>query len=750
MKRCPQCRRDFYDDSLLFCVDDGTALLEGPAASEVRTVVMGGVTPFADLPTERQPQLSDLYKISVSDSQTSGGEPIVGRAKELAEIAELLQNDDVRSVTLTGIGGTGKTRLAKEVGRRVRASFPGGVFLVELQAVNDPEMVTPAIAHALGIYEEGAKSVSEILSLTLRDQQALLILDNFEQVISAGVHIASLVRTSPKLKLLVTSREPLKLSIEREYRVPPLGVPTNGNNLNASELLEFDAIQLFVERAKKVSPEFELTDENSSAVTAICNSLDGLPLALELAAARTRVLSANEILSRLDDRLALLTGGSRDLPGRQQTMRAAIEWSCDLLDENERRVLAALSVFEGGFSFKAAEAVVAEGIDTLDIITALNEKSLLMSKRAAGGELRFWMLQIVRDYAADLLSRSGEEESLRRRHAEYFHSLARDAEPKLRTPETVQWLDLLETEHNNVRAALRWSIENDPELAVGIAASISEFWTVHGHIREAEHWLDEVLNRYNSRNSEVRWTVQTALGTIKQFRGEIARSSELYADALETARALNDQLRIARSLRGIAANAYIDCDFESALQHTGEALELSRSLGDEFGTAAALARLGDIALAQGNNDEAVQFTSESLELFRKLGYVQGITAKLSNLAAAEIMRGNLQSAESSLSESLELCLKIGDTTITQLVLDGFAALRTAEGKYVDAARISGATGKMVESLGVLVQPADERVRAFYLEELDKVLDAAELAKARAEGERMSLEDVAALAFGKSA
>jgi tetratricopeptide (TPR) repeat protein len=281
-----------------------------------------------------------------------------------------------------------------------------------------------------------------------------------------------------------------------------------------------------------------------------------------------------------------------------------------------------------------------------------------------------------------------------------------------------------------------------------MAASISEFWTVHGHIREAETWLDELLSRYNARNSEMRWTVQTALGTIKQFRGQIARSSDLYLDALETARALNDKHRIARSLRGIAANKYIEFDFESALQHTEEAKKISSSVGDEFGTAAALARLGDIAMAKGDNDEAARLTSESLELFRKVGYIQGITAKLSNLAAAEIMRGNLQSAELSLRESLELCLDIGDTTITQLVLDGFAALRTVQGQYVDAARISGATRNMIKSLGVLVQPADERLRDFYLKELDKALDENELVQARNEGERMSLDDIAALALGK--
>jgi predicted ATPase len=746
MKRCPQCRRDYFDDSLFFCLDDGTALLEGPASGNTatlqfqangsETIALGKWTPIHQ----------NLTKIWPAAMLSDSGDSIVGRKAELNDIEELLSADDSRLITLTGIGGTGKTRLAKEVGRRAGDLFPAGVFFVELETVSDPAMVAPAIAHALGLNEESAITVSDILTMTLRDQEALLILDNFEQVIAAAVHVASLLHAAPRIKVLITSREPLKLSIEREYRVPPLALPAASTEISSSDLMKFEAVQLFVKCAKRARSDFELTDENANTVADICGKLDGLPLAVELAAARTRVLAPNEILARLDDRLALLTGGSRDLPGRQQTMRAALEWSCELLDEHERRVLAALAVFEGGFTFKAAETVVSQGAETLDLITSLTDKSLLMSKRGTTGELRFWMLQLVRDHASDLLSRSGEEEDMRRRHAHYFHSLACEAEPKLRTPETVEWLDLLETEHDNLRAALRWSIEKEPELALGIAANVSEFWTMHGHIREAENWLDQVLSRFNARNSEVRWTVQTALGTIKQFRGELARSLELYSDALETARALKDPNRIARSFRGLAAVEYISSDFENALQHTEESLKITRSLDDEFGTAAGLARLGDIALAKGHSDDSAKLTGEALETFRKLGYVQGVAAKLSNLAAAEISRGNLDDAESNLTEGLKICLEIGDTTIARLILDGLAAVRAYQGSYDDAARICGFTGRLADLLGLLGEPAEEELKRNYLAELEINMDPAALENRRAEGRRMSLEEVAALAL----
>jgi predicted ATPase len=748
MKRCPTCRRDYYDDSLRFCLDDGSALLEGPAASDTPTLILNtSVSAAVSHVALGEVDPAESFDRSVIiRSLLNSSELLVGRSAEIRDISDLIMNDDVRLLTLTGTGGTGKTMLAKEVGGRLSEEFPAGVIFVELESVNDPVMVGPAIAHALGFNETGTKTISELLFLKLQERAMLLILDNFEQVITAGVEMASLLRAAPRVKILVTSREPLKLSIEREYRVPPLSLPFFTKGDSVSNLMTFDAVQLFVERAKRARPDFELNDENASAVAKICSKLDGLPLALELAASRTRVLSPDEILDKLDDRLALLTGGSRDLPGRQQTMRAAIEWSFELLSEDERISLTRLAVFEGGFSFKAAETIASCKYDTLDLITALTEKSLLMSRQTKGGEVRFWMLQTVRDYALEMLVESGEHEQLRREHADLFLGFVQKASPNLRSFETATWLDRLETDNDNLRAALRWSIINEPQTAAEIAASMSEFWTMHGHIREAEHWLQKILENYHEKETLLRWEILTALGIIKQFRGDLSSALSVHMEALKIARGIDSKTHIGKSLRGIAAVEYIRSDFTAAREHTEEALAICRSIDDQFGAAAALARFGDLALAESDFEEASVRTAEALEIFRKLGYVQGVAAKLSNLGAVELLKGNHERAESILRESLESSLKIGDITIARLVIDGFAALKCLEGNFVSSARLSGYGAKLAGSLGIESEPAEVTLRESYMGTLLSSITKDDFSSAYADGEKMSLEEASRLAL----
>ncbi|MBA3694597.1 MAG: protein kinase, partial [Acidobacteria bacterium] len=450
--------------------------------------------------------------------------PIVGREKESAEIRGLLQRTDVRLVTMTGVGGTGKTSLAKVVARQMLTEFTDGVFFVELAAIKNPDLVISTIAQPLGVKEAGGKPILEVLKDYLRDKQMLLVVDNFEQVIEAAPQIAELLSAANRLKILITSRSLLRLSAEREFIVPPLSLPSESKYVSVDELSNYEAIKLFVERARNTKPNFTLSQQNAQTVAEICNRLEGLPLAIELAAARIKFLSPQAILTKLENRLKLLTGGARDLPARQQTMRGAVEWSYDLLTEEEKCLFRHLAVFAGGFTFEAAEAVAgchfsAAGkeemiseqetleieqltIDTFDGVTSLVDKSLLVSKEQANGETRFRMLEVVREYALELLETRGEAEAMRRSHAEYFLALGEEAEPHLQSAQSVEWLNRLEEEHDNLRAALQWSLDRDAAIAARLAAGIWRLWTFHSYLTEGRGWLEAALEQSNNAPAE--------------------------------------------------------------------------------------------------------------------------------------------------------------------------------------------------------------------------------------------------------
>jgi len=390
--------------------------------------------------------------------------------------------------------------------------FTDGVFFVELAAIPNPELVISTIALPLDVKEVGGKPILEVLKDYLRDKQMLLVVDNFEQVIEAAPQIAELLSAANRLKILITSRILLHLSAEREFVVSPLATPNEYKHISLEELSNYEAVKLFVERARNTKPNFTLSQENAQTVAEICNRLEGLPLGIELAAARIKFLSPQAILTKLENRLKLLTGGARDLPARQQTMRGAVEWSYDLLNKEERCLFRHLAIFAGGFTLETAEAVAgcrlsAAGeeevtgeqetaeieqltIDTFDGVTSLVNKSLLVSKEQANGETRFRMLEVVREYALELLETRGEAEAMRRSHAEYFLALAEEAEPHLHAAQSGEWLNRLEEEHDNLRAALQWSLERDAAIAVGLAAGIWRLWTLHSDLTEGRGWLE--------------------------------------------------------------------------------------------------------------------------------------------------------------------------------------------------------------------------------------------------------------------
>ncbi len=425
---------------------------------------------------------------------------LLGRESEVAATRALLEQEGARIVTLTGPGGTGKTRLGLQVGAELVEAFTDGVWFVPLAAIADPALVIPAIAQPLGVREIPGEPLLTTLQEYLRNKHALLLLDNFEHLTAAAAAVSALLAACPGVQVLVTSREPLRITGERELPVSPLALPDprQARGLSPGALLDYSAIRLFVERAQAVKPDFTLTEATAADVIAICRRLDGLPLAIELAAARVRILPPSQLLNRLDTRLKVLTGGNRDLPARQQTLRAAIEWSHELLDPGEQALFAHLAVFSGGCTFEAAEAVCGAAgalqLDVLDGLDSLTQKSLLRPEDGADGETRFTMLETIREYGLERLDATGHAETVRRAHADYFVTLAEAAEPQLTGADQVDWLNRLGAEHDNFRSAMGWLEQgSEIETRLRIAAALWRFWWMRGHLAEGRGWLERAL-----------------------------------------------------------------------------------------------------------------------------------------------------------------------------------------------------------------------------------------------------------------
>lgn len=677
--------------------------------------------------------------------------PIVGREKEIAEIKNLLSQNDVRLLTMTGIGGTGKTTLAKAAARELLTDFPDGVFFIELGSVKNPELVASTVGQPLGVKEAGGKSVSETLKDYLREKCILLVIDNFEQVAAAAPIVAELLTDASRLKILVTSRSLLHLNSEREFIVPPLAVPEKSADISLSELLQYEAIRLFVERAQSVKPHFGLTVENAGSVVDICSRLDGLPLAIELAAARVKILSPQAILPRLENRLKLLTGGARDLPVRQQTMRGAVEWSYDLLDEDEKVLFRRLAIFSGGFRLESAETIGGFEplqIEVIDGVTSLIDNSLLVQKELPDGETRFRMLEVVREYALDSLDSRGEAGEMCRRHAAFFLALGEKAEPHLKGAESVKWLDRLEEEHDNLRSALRWALENDSQTAARLAAAIRLFWFLHSHLTEGHDWLKAALESGGgeSENAVVRFKLLNVLGTLARFQGDYETARSSYEEALTVGKAANDLQQIAEASGGLGLVIYQQGDSATARKFIEEGLEISRRLDDKFGIVAALNSLGDIARTEGDDAAALPLFEEALAISRQLGRKQFVSTILTNLAAVTHGKGDFVSARSHFAEALTLAQELGNRVAISYSLDGFAALAAESGEPELAAKLAGAAEQLRETVGFEIEPADSRFREIYLSKLRAALSESVFSAAYLQGQKLETEKAIALAL----
>ncbi|MDQ3875521.1 MAG: tetratricopeptide repeat protein, partial [Actinomycetota bacterium] len=629
--------------------------------------------------------------------------PLVGRDAELDTVVRTLRRPDVRLVTLTGPPGTGKTRLALEAAVALADEFERVAF-VALASVADPALVASEIAQALGLHEAGGEALVETLADSLRDRRVLLVLDNFEQVLPAADAVARLLASAPRLNVLVTSREALRLSGEREYLVPPLELPDLVRLPDHRSLARFDAVRLFVERVQAVKSGFELTEENAAAVAELCVRLDGLPLAIELAAARGRTLTPQALVPRLGRGLKLLTGGARDLPARQRTMHAAVEWSHALLDPSEQRLFARLSVFAGGCTLDAAEAVC-EGAeersgDVLDGVASLVEKSLLgWSER--GGEPRFEMLETIREYARERLAESGEAEALALKHADYFLRLAERADPELgRGREQATWHDRMEAEHDNFRAALAFLRDRACVAAVlRLAGALSHFWLVRGHLSEGRNWLESALAAAPEDRSAVRARALLGAGPLAAMQGDVESARRFLEESLALYRELGDESRIAAAVGDLGLVTVIQGDTAEGMRLHEEALALARALGDRPGIAGQLVNLSHLTLIAGDHDRAVLLGGEALALFRELGDEEGVATALGNLSLASLARGRPEEAVDSLAETLRLSLRLGYRDRIAGGLVGVGAVLASRDDWEEAARLLAAVEANLETAG---------------------------------------------------
>ena len=682
---------------------------------------------------------------------------LIGREQETAEVERMLRSDDVRLVTLTGVGGTGKTSLAQSVAQEVLTEFADGVFFIDLSVINDPQFVISSIAQPLGVKESGGKALADVLKDYVRDRAMLLILDNFEQVTEAASEVADLLAIAPKLKVLVTSRAVLRLTAEREFAVPPLALPASDHLPPLVELQKYSAIALFVERARIVKTNFTLTDENSSAVASICMRLDGLPLAIELAAARIRVLSPPAILARLESQLKLLIGGARDLPARQQTMRGAIAWSYELLDEDEKTLLNRLSVFAGGATLEAAEAVCSgseidtahTAIEVLDGIASLVDKSLLLQKEQADGEMRFRLLEAVREYARECLHVSGASEAIEQQHADYFLALAEKAEPELRGPKQAEWLNRLEDEHDNLRAALAWSLVHDTEGALRLAGAVTLLWTTHGHYTEARRWLGDTLRKGGDAAASVRAKALSGAAQLARLQGDYESSRGFFEESLRLGRATGDRKRIAVAARGLGGLSYQRGDYVAAHTFLEESLAIGRELGDKRVIANVVNTLGELARIEGDYGAARLLYEETLDLARQSGNERGLSVNLSNLGAIAYHEGDFVAARSFSGEALMTFQKLGHKAGLSYSMDGLAALVLRSGDAERAAKISGAAEHLSETIGYELEAMERAFRDRYVAEILEALGEEAFTASIAKGRALRLNEAIALALMES-
>jgi predicted ATPase/DNA-binding CsgD family transcriptional regulator len=708
--------------------------------------------------------------------------PLIGRAHEVETITQELARPEVRLLTLTGPAGTGKTRLALEAAAIVGPRFRHGVCLVGLAALSDPRLVLSEIAAALAVRETPSRSLLDGLKQALASRQLLLLLDNMEQVIEAAPQVGEILAACPGVKVLATSRANFRLRWEHEFPVPPLALPSLAPLPATDELARIPAVALFLERAQALNPGLRLSDQNAGAIAEICVRLDGLPLAIELAAARTKLLPPQAIRDRLGQRFELLSGDVQDRPDRHQTLRAAIAWSYDLLDPAQQELFRRLSAFVGGATLEAAEE-----LGSLEQIMSLIDKSLLRQEADRDGEPRFTMLETIRAFGLEQLADTGELDGARRHHCAYYLALAEEAEPRLSGPDEGRWLERLEREHDNFRAALRWCIDaREAELGARLGGALWRFWATRGHLREGRAWLAELrastggaptpavakvlagsgslafyqgdyraaraLHEASLRlwrqlgNQREEARALGSLGDVAHQQGDYAAAQALHEQSLQALRAVGDEPGIAQALIQLGLTVRVRGDYDTARRLYEEALAISRALGNRGFEALVLNNQGRTAYYQGDAAAARALHEAALALRRELGDRRGMAMSLADLGDAAEKQADTRSARALREESLALWRELGDRWGLAYVLEGFAKMAMEQGQPERAVRLLGAASATRESLNAPRSPASRARLEQLLEQARGGLTGEAYERAWREGAAMSGDEAAALAL----
>ncbi len=621
-----------------------------------------GITP-ATPPQEIKPAISKEQKRPKNNLPLLSS-LFMGRQEELVEVQDLLSQEDCRLLTVVGTGGVGKTSLVLQAAKRLleKEYFKDGLYFVSLEAINDPDLVASSIAQSLDVAENPTRPVIDSIRSFLKDKQILLVLDNFEHVTVASSILSELLQSCHNIKLLVTSRVPLHLSLEQEYPLEPLSLPDLHNLPAVNDLLNYIAIALFVENARIIKPNFFLNEENARVIAEICCALDGLPLAIYLASARIKTLSPKALLKRLDSRLEILKGGAKDIPSRHQTLQGTIDWSYSLLVEAEQVLFRQLAIFVGGFSLEAAESVCQElgldgsALDILDGVAGLVDKSLIRSEEQSSGEMRFFMLETIREYALSCLKQSGEFEELQKIHASYYLSLVEQAEPELTKAKQIEWFIRLAEEHDNIRAVISWAeTTGEVELGLRLTNAVWRFWMVRGHMREGCLRLESLLNHPKSQAQTItRAKALSGLGTLMFTIGNFDKAKVVLEESLAITRGFDDELVLANILNNLSWVIFRCGDTAKGKELSEEALEKHKNLDNKRGVALSLNNLAWIALLKGEPLKAKPFFQESLRVRQEVEDKRGRAFAFANLAWVENTLGNYSKGKRLFLEAFEI------------------------------------------------------------------------------------------------